>query len=92
MTLDDLWGQWKICVFIMLSFLKGFKRLDVKQYIAEKDDFNLEDDLMWPLKTSGIIIHLIKNLCLHNVGNHRIFFYQNQFINEYATKKKAKIS
>ena len=33
----------------------------------------------------------MKNLPLHNVSNHRNF-YQNQFINEYAKKKKAKIS
>ena len=34
---------------------------------------------------------LMKNLRLHNVSIHRNF-YQNRFINEYARKKKAKIS
>ena len=33
----------------------------------------------------------MKNLRLHNVSPHRNF-YQNQFIIEYAKKKKAKIS
>ena len=34
----------------------------------------------------------MKNLRLHNVSIHGFFFYQNRFINEYARKKKAKIS
>ena len=41
--------------------------------------------------TFDVILYFMKNLHLHNVsiqGN----FYQNQFINEYARKKKAKIS
>ena len=41
--------------------------------------------------TSEVILYLMKNLHLHNVNNHRFFFYQNHFLNEYATKKKTKI-
>ena len=40
----------KICVFIMLTFLKSFYRLCLKQkYIAEKDDFEI---LRWPYLTN----------------------------------------
>ena len=50
----------------------------------------IEDDLMWPWMTSMVIFLSIKKLSLHDVSNHRNF-YQNQFINEYATKKKLKV-
>jgi hypothetical protein len=33
----------------------------------------------------------LKHLCLNNIRNHRNF-YQNLFINEYATKKQIKSS
>jgi hypothetical protein len=41
--------------------------------------------------TFEVILYFITNLCLHNVSIHRNFD-QNWFINEYARKKKAKIS
>ena len=41
--------------------------------------------------TFEVIIYFMKNLRLYNVSIHRNF-YQNRFINEYARKKKAKIS
>ena len=44
---------------------------------------------MWSLMTSEVILYLISGP--HNVSIHRNF-YQNRFINEYARKKKAKIS
>ena len=45
---------------------------------------------MWPSITSEGLLHLMKILHLYNVSVHRNF-YQNQFINEYARKKMAKI-
>ena len=41
--------------------------------------------------TVEVKLYFIKNLHLDNVSIHRDF-YQNQFLNEYARKKKAKIS
>ena len=41
--------------------------------------------------TFEVILYFMNNFCLHNVSIHRNFD-QNQFINEYARKKKAKIS
>ena len=40
--------------------------------------------------TFKVILNLIKNVCILNVSIH-INFYENQFINECARKKKAKI-
>ena len=40
--------------------------------------------------TSEVILYLMKNLRLCNVSNHRFLKNQNQFINQYATKKKGK--
>ena len=40
---------------------------------------------------SEVILYFIKNLRLYNFSNHSNF-HQNQFINEYARKKKDKIS
>ena len=37
------------------------------------------------------IIFIVKNLRIHNVSIHRIF-YQNRFINKFVIRKKAKIS
>ena len=42
--------------------------------------------------TIEVMIYLMNNLRLYNVSILRFFFYQNQFINEYASKKRAKIS
>ena len=42
--------------------------------------------------TSEPILYFMKNLRLHNVSTHRIFFYQSRFIKEYVRKKKARIS
>ena len=41
--------------------------------------------------TSKVILYFIKDLRLYNFSNHRNF-HQNQFINKYVRKKKAKIS
>ena len=41
--------------------------------------------------TFEVILYFMKNLCFYNVSIHRKFD-QNRFINEYAKKKKAKIS
>ena len=41
--------------------------------------------------TFEFILYFMKNLYLYNISIHGNF-YQNQFINEYARKKKAKIS
>ena len=41
--------------------------------------------------TFEVILYFIKSLLLHNVNIH-INLYQNRFMNEYARKKKAKIS
>ena len=41
--------------------------------------------------TFKAILHLIKNMSLYIDIIHRNF-YQNQFINEWASQKKAKIS
>ena len=38
-----------------------------------------------------VILYFMKNLPLHNFRIHRNF-YENRFINEYAIKKKDKIS
>ena len=40
--------------------------------------------------TSEVILYFIKKMRLHKVSIH-INFYQNQFINKYARKKKGKI-
>ena len=61
-----------------------------KKYIAEKD-FEI---LRWPYVTfNDLLGHTLFNakLRLHNFSTYRNF-YQNQFVNEYARKKKAKIS
>ena len=61
-----------------------------KKYIPEKDDFEI---LRSPYVTLNDLWghSLFNKKCrLHNVSNHRKF-YQNQFINEYATNKKVKI-
>ena len=76
----------------MLTFLKRLKRLGSKQkYIAEKVDFEI---LRWhsvPFNDFwGHTLFDKKKLRLDNVSNDR-HFHQNGFINEYATKKKAKI-
>ena len=41
--------------------------------------------------TFEVNVYFMKNLRLHNVSIHRNFD-QNRFLNEYARKKKAKIS
>ena len=46
---------------------------------------------MLSLMTSEVILYFIKKMRLHNVSFH-INFYQNWFINKYASRKKAKIS
>ena len=46
---------------------------------------------MLPLMTSEVKLYLMKNLRLYNVSIYRNFF-QDRFINEYARKKKAKMS
>ena len=45
---------------------------------------------MSPVMASEFLLYLMKNLPLDNVSNHWNF-YQNTFINEYATNIKAKI-
>ena len=65
---------WKICAYIMLTFMKSFIRLGVKQIIyRKKDHFEI---LICPLMT-------FENLL--NVSIHRLFK-----INECARKKKIK--
>ena len=53
--------------------------------------FKHKKDLLLPSMTFEVILYFIKTLRLHNVSIHRNF-YQNRFVNEYARKKKAKIS
>ena len=55
-----------MCVFIMLTFLKSFKRLGVKQKIFRR---KFEDGLMWPLMTSWGHTLINEVFCLNNVGN-----------------------
>ena len=45
---------------------------------------------MSPVMTSEVILLFMKNQLLYNFSIHRNF-YLNQFINEYARKKKVKI-
>ena len=45
---------------------------------------------MWHSMTSEVILHFMKNLCIHTVSIHRNV-YQNWFINECARKNLAKI-
>ena len=37
--------------------------------------------------TSEVILYLMKNICVHNISNHR----KNRLINECVTKERAKM-
>ena len=83
MILNDLW---------FLHSWKYLKRGGVRQkiYCRKRWFWNFKIH-MCPLITSEVILHNIKKLCLQNIimrSNH----YLNRFINQYARKKKAKIS
>ena len=82
MTLDDLYN-----VDILEKFLK-YWALNKTKNIAEKDDFKFKDDFLWPLMTSEVILHFMKNLHIYIDSIHRNF-YQNRFVNECPKKKKA---
>ena len=43
-----------------------------KKYIAEKDDFEILDELLLPLMISEVKLHFIKNMWPHNVSILRI--------------------
>ena len=64
---------------MILAFIKSFTKNECARMVLAKIGFihmTLDD------------LHFMKNLCLHNISNHRKF-YQNQLIYECAGKKKA---
>ena len=76
MTFEVILHLMKNLRLYYVDILKKFlKRLDVKQIIYRRKRFYTLFN---------------KKLRLLYVSNH-IIFYRNRFINEYATKKKAKI-
>ena len=74
----------------MLSFIHNLKML--KFFLKKQLIFKHKKNTFFrPSMTFEVILYFMKDLCLYNVSIH-INFYQNQSINKYARKKKAKIS
>ena len=72
---------------------KSYKIL-IRSYLEKKISkkrciLKPEIDLMLPSMTFEVILNLMKDLCVHNVSNHR-FFYQNDFTNKCARENEAK--
>ena len=81
-TLIDLW---KICVFILLIFLKSFwKRLGVKQIINRWFlNFKITIcDLQWPKRSYFILLRLFNVSIYRNCCQYR-------FINEFLLERKS---
>ena len=79
-------GPWPL-----LSLKIKLAKTQILNWKKKKVIFKFKDDFMWPFMTSEVLLYQMKSLRLHNISNPRIF-YKNQFINEYASKKKAKFS
>ena len=85
--------SWPLTLRPYLILWKSFDwiRFYTKKYIASQNvAFKKICDLIWPSMTCEVILYSMKNLCLQNVSIHRVFFYQNYIITEYARKSSVK--
>ena len=86
---------WKNCVFMILAFIQilwknrvfmilGFIQIFIKigRETKVRKWFWHNSGHIWPLMTSKVILYLIKDLRLHYVSIHRIFFFLSKSVHK----------